>query len=104
MGPCSLLRRGVQNGTLLGKTFFRFPRLRSLARLPSAPHTRTLAPHTRPRAPHSLQPIGFVEQPPQTRARALGDLAVLLLRPAEALTELLGAHLQPDLAGQDQAL
>src|ERR1039458_2803465 len=90
MGPCSLLRRGVQNGTLLGKTFFRVPRLRSLARLPSAPHTRTLAPHTRTLAPHartlaphSLQPIGFVEQPPQPRARALGNLAVLLLRPVK---------------------
>ncbi len=36
----------------------------------------------------------FVQQPPQPRSRALGHLAVLRARPAEAAAELLRAHLQ----------
>src|SRR5438445_3205333 len=41
---------------------------------------------------------------PQSRAGALGDLAVLLGRPAKAPAELRAAHLQRELAREHQTL
>ena len=45
-----------------------------------------------------------LHQPPQPRAGALGDLAVLLVRPAEALAELGAAHAERYLTGEHQPL
>ena len=55
-------------------------------------------------APAALAGLVVGDQGTQARAGALGDLAELLRRPAEARTELLAVHVQRDLAGQHEPL
>ena len=55
-------------------------------------------------APAALAGLVVGDEHPQSCAGALGDLAELLRRPAEARAELLAVHVERDLAGEHEPL